>query len=99
MLIKVLLVTILLIHSSQSFNPICSICHDIVKLLQKSVPHQPSEFIVDQIAILVCTQKHLQDKSVCKGAVKEMVPIILTSTWKHYSDPHLVCSNVKLCSH
>ena len=28
-----------------------------------------------------------------------MVPIILTSTWKHYSDPHLVCSNVKLCSH
>ena len=70
MLIKILLVIILLLHSSQSVSPICFVCHDIVKLLQKSVPHQPSEFIVDQIAILYCNKKHLQDKSVCKGAVK-----------------------------
>lgn len=40
----------------------------------------------------------MQQKNVCKGAVKEMVPVMLNSAWKHYSDPHLLCSDLKFCA-
>jgi sphingomyelin phosphodiesterase len=96
---KSFLLTLFIVQLTLSLGPLCSACHDIVKIVQKAVPGRPSELLIDQIAITYCTQKHLQQKKVCKGAVKEMVPVIVSSTWKHYSDPHLVCSTLRLCSH
>jgi len=27
-----------------------------------------------------------------------MVKVILPSLWKHYTDPHLICQDLKICS-
>jgi sphingomyelin phosphodiesterase len=95
--IKPLLLLILLLPALQALNPICALCHDVVKAVQRSVPLAPPVLLVDAIGTTVCTRQHMQTKNVCKGAVREMVPLILNSAWMHYSDPHLICSELKMC--
>lgn len=50
-------------------NPVCSVCHAIVKEYQRSIPRKPTELILDIIATTYCTKKKLQNHNVCKGAV------------------------------
>lgn len=41
-----LVLSLLFLTQASYFNPACVICHDTVKLLQKSVSPQPLEFII-----------------------------------------------------
>lgn len=78
-------------------NPVCIVCHDMVRLLQHSVPRRPAEQVLDIIGTTYCTKKHLQNHNVCKGAVTEMMDSIVNSLWRHYTDPHAVCHNLRMC--
>jgi hypothetical protein len=91
-------ITLLILGVVSAFNPACSLCHDIVRLLGKSLPSRSIQTVVDYVGVAYCKDKHLQDVKVCRGAVREMVPVILGSVWAHYADPHLVCSKLRLCS-
>lgn len=90
-------ICLLICLATASFNPVCLLCHDVVKLIQKSVKKQPIQFLIEDIAIEVCSKKHVEPKNVCKGAIKEMTGIILNQFWLHQTDPHMVCPNLKLC--
>ena len=94
-----LLILCLLCHLVLStYNPVCLLCHDIVKLVQKSVKKQPLETIVEDLAMVICAKKTSFAKNVCKGAIKEMTGIILNNFWLHRTDPHMICPALKLCS-
>lgn len=48
--------------------------------------------------MVICSKKTSYPHNVCKGSIQEMAKIILHNFWLHYSDPHLVCPKIKLCS-
>ena len=54
--------------------------------------------IADYIGTTYCSKKHMQQPEVCKGAVTEMVAIMLPSFWQHHTDPHAICPALKICS-
>ena len=78
-------------------NPICGTCHEVLSGIQHSIPPKPVEFILAKTGERYCNQKHLQDRTVCKGAVDEMVHPITNSLWRHYTDPHAFCHKIRLC--
>lgn len=80
----------------ESVSP-CGLCHVVVTVVQYSFPKEPIEGILDRIGTIYCTQKHLQNHNVCKGAVSEMVDSIFNSLWRHFTDPHSVCHKMKIC--
>jgi sphingomyelin phosphodiesterase len=92
-----LFLLLLLVPSLRAVNPICVLCHEVARAIQHAVPLQPPVILADVIGTTVCARQHMQQKNVCKGAVSEMVPLMINNAWKHYSDPHLVCSDLKLC--
>lgn len=64
--------TLFLISASaqlDAINPVCTVCHNIVKEYQRSIPRRPTEITLNLIATTYCTQKKLQNHNVCKGAV------------------------------
>lgn len=97
----VALVTLLLVVAAEgeptAVNPICALCHDIVGEYQRSIPRKPTELALQAIATAYCTRKKLQNHNVCKGAVNEMIDSIVNSLWRHYTDPHAACHNLRLC--
>jgi len=94
----ILLLTFLTITLTyEMVNPVCIICHDIVRTYQHTVPRRPTEEVLDIIGTTYCTKKHLENHNVCKGAVTEMMDSIINSLWRHYTDPHAVCHNLRMC--
>lgn len=83
--------------SSKTVGPTCLLCHDIVKTIQEAVPGRSIDDILVKIAYLYCPKVKEYDSTVCKGAIKAMTPFIVKSLWKHYTDPHMVCSELRLC--
>ena len=76
----------------------CKVCHEVVKELRGSVPASPTVEIVEEIALRVCIKNYKEyDEPVCRGAIKAMTPFIIRSTWRHYTDPHMLCSEIHLC--
>lgn len=75
----------------------CGLCHVVVTVLQHSLPKEPIDGILDRIGTIYCTQTHMQNHNVCKGAVTEMVDSIFNSLWRHYTDPHSVCHKMLFC--
>ena len=61
------------------------------------MPHQPFDSVLSAIGLQYCERKHIEDKTVCKGAITEMIDPIISSTWKRYVDPHEVCHKLFLC--
>lgn len=74
MQIKTFLSTLLLILSASSIKVAtpCDFCHLLVGTVQKSTPSWPLLPILEQAALTYCVRAHLQDKTVCRGAIKEM---------------------------
>ena len=92
---KLLISLMIIFQSSQSF--LCEICHHITGCIQHEMPLEPELSILKKISVEYCVKKHMYIRHVCKGAVDEMTPFIINSVWRHYSDPHLVCSELKFC--
>lgn len=95
-----ILVALLLVMVSSEItavNPICTLCHEVVQEYQRSIPRKPTELTLEAIATAYCTKKKLQNHNVCKGAIDEMMDSIVNSLWRHYTDPHAVCHNLRLC--
>ena len=44
-----------------------------------------------------CLQKKLEDRTVCEGAIKGMTPFLITSLWRHHTNPHVLCQQASLC--
>jgi hypothetical protein len=55
-----LLLLLFLLPSIQTLNPICSLCHEIFKAIQHSIPLTPPVFLADAIGTTFCAKKHLQ---------------------------------------
>lgn len=81
-----------------SASPPCELCHLFFNTIQKSVPERPLLPLLEQIAVLYCVKKHLQDKNVCQGAIKEMTKYILTGLWRRHTNPHIICQDIFMCS-
>lgn len=94
----VLSLCLLVSLTAGAMNPVCLLCHDIVRMLQKSVRPGPFVFAIDKIATLYCTKKHLDPSNVCKGAITEMTKVIIPAFWQHHTDPHMICPSLKLCA-
>lgn len=75
----------------------CSFCHLLIGTVQKSTPSWPLLPILEQAALTYCVRAHLQDKTVCQGAIKEMAEYILTGLWRHRTNPHIVCQDLLMC--
>lgn len=92
-----LLLILVTIGSLSSYSIPCQFCHDVVREFQKTVPPKPATVLLNYISYKYCANKHMQNPSVCKGAVSEMTDSIINSVWRHYTDPHAVCHKVRLC--
>jgi hypothetical protein len=91
------LILLLTLSQVQSVSPACEACHLIISEIERSMPHQPFDSVLSAIGLQVCERKHIEDKTVCKGAITEMIDPIISSIWKRYVDPHEVCHKVFLC--
>ena len=97
---KLLLSLVLIVasYSLEQGSAPCQLCHHLVRTFQRGVPRKPTLPLLEKIAVQYCLTKHLQDKKVCVGAIKEMTKFILAGLWKHYTNPHLVCQSILVCS-
>lgn len=96
-LIFVILVFLLSSLQAESTTPGCEACHFIVTEARKSMPRRPFDFVLSQIGLQYCEKKHIQDKTVCKGAITEMIDPIINSLWTKAIDPHEICHKLYLC--
>jgi hypothetical protein len=93
-LLGLVVITMAKPHTS---DPACEICHEVFNLIQK-LPKQPALKLLEIISTQYCIKKHLQIQHVCRGAVKEMTRYILESAWQHFTDPHMICHQMKVHS-
>lgn len=100
MLKIILLATVISLASGFSFQTTlsCGLCHRIVGSLQSKNGKKPYLPTLESIAIEVCYLKKIEDKKVCAGAIKSMAPYIIAGLYKHATNPHLICQNMKMCS-
>ena len=75
----------------------CSLCHLMMNSVQKAGSAWPILPMLERVAVEYCVRKHIQDRTVCKGAIKEMANYIVTGMWRHLTNPHIVCQDLFLC--
>lgn len=51
----------------------------------------------EEVAVLICIHYVKYPEEVCRGAVHEMTPSVLTSVLGKFLDPERVCTGMKLC--
>jgi sphingomyelin phosphodiesterase len=53
--------------------------------------------LIEFVATAYCVYTKTEVYRVCSGAIKEMAPLILENTWRHYINPDFACPTLKLC--